>query len=127
MKKIILLIVAILLIGCKSNLVTIKNQENKNSGMTLKKLHAENKPVQTHLLFTTTENKVISLQISKNEQLKEHITKVPALLVCVSGKATYHDDNGKLMQLKSGDYIDIEPNVKHWVNAKKDSNFLLIK
>ncbi|UQD57728.1 hypothetical protein FLAK523_09485 [Flavobacterium sp. K5-23] len=95
--------------------------------MTLKNLHTENKPVQTNLLFKTEEGKVISLQISKNEQLKEHITKVPALLVCVSGNATYHDEKGILANLKSGDYINIEPNVKHWVDAKEESNFLLIK
>jgi quercetin dioxygenase-like cupin family protein len=127
MKKITLLLVGILLVGCKSNLVTLKNQENKTNEMTLKNLHTENKPVQTNLLFKTEEGKVISLQISKNEQLKEHITKVPALLVCVSGNATYHDEKGKLAHLKSGDYINIEPNVKHWVDAKEESNFLLIK
>ena len=50
--------------------------------MILKNLHSENKAVQTNLLFEPTE-KVISMQIAKGEQLKEHLTKIPVLLVCV--------------------------------------------
>jgi quercetin dioxygenase-like cupin family protein len=95
--------------------------------MILKNLHTENKPVQTQLLFEPTESKVISLQIAKGEQLKEHITKIPALLVCVLGNAIFSDEKGNKITLKSGDYVNIEPNVKHWVDAEEESNFLLIK
>ena len=94
--------------------------------MILKNLHTENKPVQTSVLFEPKE-KVISLQIAKGEQLKEHITKVPALLVCVSGNAVFDNEKGEKTDLQSGDYVLIEENVKHWVNAFEDSNFLLIK
>lgn len=95
--------------------------------MNLKNWHTENKPVQTKVLFEPTDSKVISLQIASGGQLKEHITKVPALLVCVSGLAFYQDENGEVIELKSGDYVNIEPNVLHWVNAKEESNFLVIK
>ncbi|MFV5691955.1 hypothetical protein ACM55K_08025 [Flavobacterium sp. LT1R49] len=95
--------------------------------MNLKNLHTENKPVQTNVLFSTEEGKVISLQIAAGEQLKEHITKVPALLVCVNGNAVFHDEKGKSIGLLTGDYVHIEANVKHWVDAKEDSNFILIK
>ena len=94
--------------------------------MNLKNLHPENKAVQTSVLFEPKE-KVISLQIAKDQQLKEHITKVPALLVCVSGKATFSDENDQKILLQSGDYVKIEPNVKHWVDVSENSNFLLIK
>ena len=94
--------------------------------MNLKDLHTEQKAVQTNALFEPNE-KVISLQIAKDEQLKEHVTKIPALLVCVSGKATFSDENGQKLSLQSGDYVKIEPNVKHWVDASENSNFLLIK
>jgi quercetin dioxygenase-like cupin family protein len=95
--------------------------------MNLKNLHTEKKPVQTKVVFEPTDSKVISLQIASGGQLKEHITKVPALLVCVSGNAAYQDENGKIIILKSGDYVNIEPNIIHWVNANEDSNFLVIK
>jgi quercetin dioxygenase-like cupin family protein len=95
--------------------------------MNLKNLHTENKAVQTKVLFESTESKVISLQIAAGEQLKEHLTKVPALLVFVSGEAVFHDEKGNSIDLKSGDYVNIEANVKHWIDAKEDSNFILIK
>ncbi|NDP27098.1 MAG: hypothetical protein GZ087_06700 [Flavobacterium sp.] len=95
--------------------------------MNLKNLHTDNKPVQTNVVFIAEEGKVISLQIAAREQLKEHITKVPALLVCVFGNAVYQDEKGKSVELKPGDYVNIEANVKHLVDAKEDSNFLVIK
>lgn len=94
--------------------------------MNLKSLHTENKAVQTNIVFEPTD-RVISMQITKGEQLKEHITKIPALLVCVSGEATFSDENEQKINLQSGDYVKIEPNVKHRIDAIEESNFLLIK
>ncbi len=111
-----------ILIGCKTT-----QNNSKSTTMNLKNLHTENKAVQTNVLFQPTDGKVISLQIAKNQQLAEHITKVPALLVCVSGNATYNDENGTTIKLQSGDYFNIPVNVKHWVDAHEESNFLLIK
>lgn len=95
--------------------------------MNLKNLHTETKAVQTKLLFSAPEAKVISLQIAAGEQLKEHLSKVPALLVCVSGNAIYKDEKESVFNLKSGDYVNIEPDVKHRIDAVEESNFLLIK
>lgn len=95
--------------------------------MNLINLHSSDKPVQTQVLFEPTENKVIALQIAKNEQLKEHVTKVPALLVCINGDATFSNENGEKIHLKSGDFIKIPVDVKHWVDAHELNNFLLIK
>ena len=95
--------------------------------MNLINLHSSDKPVQTQVLFEPTENKVIALQIAKNEQFKEHVTKVPALLICVTGEATFSNENGEKIHLKSGDFIKIPVDVKHWVDAHELSNFLLIK
>lgn len=95
--------------------------------MNLKNLHTEDKAVQTKLFFSAEEGKVISLQIAADEQLKEHSTKVTALLVCVTGDAVFHDEKGKTIALKSGVYLNIEANVKHWIDAKEESNFILIK
>ena len=95
--------------------------------MNLINLHSSDKSVQTQVLFEPTENKVIALQIAKNEQLKEHVTKVPALLVCIKGDATFSNENREKVHLKSGDFIKIPVDVKHWVDAHELSNFLLIK
>lgn len=95
--------------------------------MILKNLHTENKPVQTQLLFEPKDAKVISLQIAKGETLKEHVSKIPALLVCISGNAVFTDDKGTVVNLDSGNYVMIEENVKHAVKAIDESNFLLMK
>ncbi|GAA4770229.1 MULTISPECIES: hypothetical protein [Flavobacterium] len=95
--------------------------------MILKNLHTENKPVQTQLLFEPKDAKVISLQIAKGETLKEHVSKIPALLVCISGNAVFTDDKGTVVNLNSGNYVMIEENVKHAVKAIDESNFLLMK
>ncbi|MDI1318239.1 hypothetical protein [Flavobacterium sp.] len=94
--------------------------------MNLKDLHTEDKAVQTYVLFEPTE-KVISMQIAKGEQLKEHFTKIPALLVCISGNAVFSNENGDVINLQSGVYVNIEENIKHKIDAIEESNFLLIK
>lgn len=95
--------------------------------MNINDLHTADKTVQTQVLFEPMEAKVIALRIAKNEQLKEHVTKVPALLICVTGDATFSNENGEKIDLKSGDFIKIPIDVKHWVDAHELSNFLLIK
>ena len=95
--------------------------------MNLKELHTDSKGIQTNMMFPATEGKVISLQILKDSKLEEHVTKVPALLVCVSGNAVYEDEKGIKAVLFSGDFVKIEPNVKHWVNGIESTNLLLIK
>lgn len=104
---------------------TIFAQTNKK--MNLKELHKDTIGVQTNMMFPAKEGKVISLQISKNKVLKEHVSPVSALLVCVTGRGIYEDENGTKLKLISGDFVQIEANVKHQIKAIKDSNFLLIK
>ena len=123
MEQIAIIAVLSIVIGCKTSESNLKTTNTMN----LKNLHTEQKAVQTQILFQPTEAKVISLQIAKNEQLAEHITKVPALLVCVSGNATYNDEKGEKINLKSGSYVNIPINIKHWIDAHEESNFLLIK
>lgn len=103
------------------------SQTLKNNKMNLKDLHTDSIGVQTNMMFPATDGKVISLQIFKGSQLKEHITKVAALLICVKGNAIYQDEKGIKATLFSGDFVKIEPNVKHWVDGIEDSNLLLIK
>ena len=95
--------------------------------MILRNLHTENTAVQTQLLFEPNDKKVVSLQIAKGETLKEHVSKIPALLVCISGNAVFTDEKGTVINLNSGVYVMIEVNIKHEVKAIEESNFLLIK
>ena len=103
------------------------SQTKNITKMNLKDLHKETLGVQTNMMFPAIDGKIISLQILKNSQLKEHITNVPALLICVTGNANYEDEKGNVTNLFSGDFVKIEPNVKHWINGIENSNLLLIK
>ena len=94
--------------------------------MNLKENHSNEKGVSTKPIFKG-EGTAISLQILENQKLAEHTTKIPALLVCVSGEVVFEYTNGNKYELKGGDYINIEPNETHWVIAKVDSQLLLLK
>jgi quercetin dioxygenase-like cupin family protein len=95
--------------------------------MNIKDLHQDTKAISTASLFKSTEGNVTSIQILEDQQLKEHITKVPALLLCLTGEAIFENENGTKLTLTTGDYVNIEPNIKHWINAKSASNLILIK
>jgi len=89
--------------------------------------HNKEKAISTFSLFKGSEGTTTTIQILRNQELKEHITKVPALLICVEGSVNYADENEADVELLSGDYIFIQPNLKHWLNAGQTSNLLLIK
>lgn len=90
-------------------------------------LHEAGQDVSAKPFFKGEDGTVAALQIQKNGFLKEHITKVEALLVCVSGEVVFENEKGFKQTLINGDYIKIEPMVKHWVKGVQDSQLLLIK
>jgi quercetin dioxygenase-like cupin family protein len=95
--------------------------------MNIKELHTAQKPVSATSLFKSELGNATAIQILQNEKLKEHITKTPALLICVEGAVIFEDENGTKETLRNGDYINIEPMVKHWVTAIEQSQLVLIK
>ena len=94
--------------------------------MNLKSNHTTEKPVSALPLFKG-EGTAVSLQILQDQKLKEHITKIPALLLCVTGEVVFEDENGVKETLQSGDYMPIEPLVRHWVVGNVDSQLVLMK
>ena len=95
--------------------------------MKIKDLHSGDKPLSAKKFFAAEDGSVISLRILKDGQLKEHTTKTPALLLCIKGEAVFKNENGKEETLLPGDFVNIEPMVKHWVDANQDSDLILIK
>jgi quercetin dioxygenase-like cupin family protein len=94
--------------------------------MNLKSNHSTEKPVSAIVLFKG-EGITTAIQIAQNQQLKEHTTKIPALLVCVSGEIVFENENGIRETLQSGDFIHIEPLIRHWVVANQHAQLLLLK
>lgn len=95
--------------------------------MNIKELHSQEKPVSAISLFKSELGNATAIQILKGEKLKEHITKTPALLICIEGKVVFENENGFKATLLSGDYVSIEPMVKHWVEGTQESQLVLIK
>ncbi len=95
--------------------------------MQLHDLHDKSKGVSALSLFSSQENRVISIQLHQKEQLKEHITKTPALLLCVLGSVRYIDENEETTHLLPGQYLEIPAFVKHRLEALEDSQLILVK
>ncbi len=95
--------------------------------MNISEKHILEKPVSALSLFKGEEGSATAIQILKDQQLKEHLTKIPALLICIKGNAVFGNENGLKETLLPGDFLNIEPMVKHWVNAIADSQLLLLK
>ena len=95
--------------------------------MNIKDLHTKLKPVSAIPHFKAEEGNVTAIQILNNQLLKEHTTQIPALLVCVTGEVVFKNEKGTKEILLPGDYVNIEPMIKHSVKGILDSQLLLIK
>lgn len=95
--------------------------------MNLASLHPSEKPVSAVSLIKGSLQAATAIQILAGETLKEHTTPVPAILICIAGKAIYADETGNKVELNAGDYTPIEPNVKHKVSAQTECQLLLIR
>ncbi|MBL7825310.1 MAG: hypothetical protein JNJ57_01675 [Saprospiraceae bacterium] len=95
--------------------------------MNIKEVHTDTKEVSAKPLFQSVEGTVTSLQILENGELKAHTTKVPALLVCVSGEVVFENEKGNKQILLNGDFVEIQPLVAHWILGVKNSHLLLFK
>ena len=95
--------------------------------MNIKELHTTEKEVSAVSFFKSDQANATALQILSGGKLNEHITKVPALLVCLGGKVIFRNENGIELPLFSGYYIIIEPMVKHWIEAELTTQLVLMK
>jgi hypothetical protein len=94
--------------------------------MNIGELHPKQKEISL-VPFFDCQGTVSAMQILASKTLKKHITKTPALLVCVTGRVVFKNEKGIEQSLSPGDYVEIEPMVQHWVDGIEDSNLLLIK
>lgn len=95
--------------------------------MNIVTLHTQEKPVSAIPFFKGIEGTATSIKILEGQQLKEHITKVPALLICMEGNVVFENENGISETLLPGDFVTIEPMVKHWLIGLTTSQLILLK
>lgn len=127
MKKFRITSLLVVLLSVKGFTQSINNESNMKQAQSINHLHKSDTPVSAQILFKGIEGVTRSLQINKGGLLKEHITETEALLVCVAGEVKYEDEKKNSYILKQGEYIKIEPKVKHWVTGIENSQLLLIK
>lgn len=95
--------------------------------MNLEALHTAEKEVSATNLFKGETGVVTAIQLLHGSKLKEHTTQIPAMLLCVAGKVSYHEHERDPLLLLPGDYVAIPPNVLHWLQAHASSQLVLIK
>lgn len=95
--------------------------------MNIKELHTQEKLVSATSLFKSELGNATAIKILQGGKLKEHITKTPALLVCMEGEVIFENEKGIKETLMSGDFVNIDPMVKHWVEGTIESQLILIK
>ena len=95
--------------------------------MNIEDLHDPRKEVSAKAILGLSNASVTALHLAEKSVLKEHISKIPALLFCIHGEALYYDENNKEVILKSGDYLPIEPMVQHGLKGITACNLLLVK
>lgn len=94
----------------------------------IKELHEKNKGVSAKPIFKSSlGGNTTSIQLLKNEKLKEHSSKTDALLICIEGKVLYQDEDNNKYELKSGNYVEIKSNVKHELESILESHLILIR
>ncbi|MBK7232954.1 MAG: hypothetical protein IPH93_12010 [Saprospiraceae bacterium] len=95
--------------------------------MNIKELHTQEKPVSATSLFKSELGNATAIKILQGRKLKEHVTKTPALLICMEGEVIFENEKGIKEILLPGDFMNIEPMVEHWVNGTIESQLILIK
>jgi len=94
--------------------------------MNIEGVHSRSKAVSAVPIFKGTGENTIALQILADQELKEHITKVPALLISINAEVLFENEKGFKETLFPGDYVPIEPMVKHWVRGIADFSWFLL-
>lgn len=95
--------------------------------MNISENHTSEKEVSATPLFKGELGTTTAIQILPNGTLKEHVSKTAALLLCLSGHITFEAENEVNIQLSQGDYVFIEPNVKHKLTGHEKSQLILLK
>lgn len=95
--------------------------------MKLLDIHPRDRDLSVMLFFKGALGTTTALQLQPEGMLQEHISKTQAVLLCVSGEVEFHDENDTVLLLRAGEYIEIEPALKHWLKAIELTQLLLLK
>lgn len=77
-------------------------------------------------LVKTNALEVLSISLEKGAIFPEHTSPTDAQLIVLEGAIDFNI-NGKIFNLKKHEHFDFPKEEKHWVVAKQNSKFLIIR
>lgn len=97
--------------------------------MNLSKLIPESdKAIATQRILNEKGNGTATLlQLKKGAVLKKHHSKTNAVLILLTGKVIYEEDNRSVLLSVPNDWIDIPEKIVHQVIGEEDTLLLLIQ
>lgn len=95
--------------------------------MNIKEVTNAAKEVSTAAIFKTENATATAIRIREGGVLKKHTTPIPAILVCIEGVVVYEDEKAACIELRPGSYIQIEPQIVHWLKAREECALILFK
>ena len=87
---------------------------------------SEYKGVKSSKLSKSENIEVLHISMEKESVLKKHISPKDTLLIVLEGIIVFHIKNGSYI-LKKHQLFNFEKNEEHWVEAKENSNFIIIR
>ena len=84
------------------------------------------KTINTARVFEKIEGNQMLIRLKPDAELKSHTSKVPAVLLCLEGKVKYQQED-LTVTLGPSDYVEIKPEVVHWLNSDVGCLCLLMK
>lgn len=68
----------------------------------------------------------VSIAIPAGQQLADHTSPKPALLLVIEGQATFSSVSGQV-ELSPGSVVHIPPDIAHRIDATTNSHFVLVR
>lgn len=85
-----------------------------------------NKPISVQKILQE-QGKATLIKIAKDKILEKHHSKTNALVVLLTGKAIYEEEERTILLENIHDFVEITAHVTHRVIAKEDTLLLLIQ
>ncbi|MBO0340279.1 MAG: cupin domain-containing protein [Bacteroidota bacterium] len=82
--------------------------------------------LQIEQLVKNTSLEILSISLAKNTIFPKHTSPKDAHLIVLEGSIDFYIEN-QCINLKAQQHFSFSKNVEHWVRAKKDAKFLIIR
>ncbi len=82
--------------------------------------------LQVQKIVKTDVLEILSISLEKNAVFPEHVSPTDAQLIVLEGDIVFHI-NDRPFRLKAQQHFSFPKEVLHWVKAKENSKFLIVR